>query len=146
LSDKQPCKVCTDAKTSVQTNQLVAYAHSGCPLTRNEVGRASWGFLHTLAAYYPDRPSLTQQEEMRHFLVSFSRLYPCGYCADRTIEELERNPPRTDSRPHLALWLCSVHNEVNDRLGKPLFDCQIDKLDIRWRHGHNHSCDIPIQR
>lgn len=42
-----------------------------------------------------------------------------------------RNPPRrvfkqrlqTSSRKSASLWLCSVHNMVNTRLGKPEFDC-----------------------
>ena len=70
---------------------------------------------------------------MSQFLSSYAALYPCGYCADRTLEELQRNPPRTSSQRALSVWLCEVHNEVNERLHKPLFDCS--RTDERWKTG-----------
>eukprot|EP00037_Helgoeca_nana_P015602 m.146230 g.146230 ORF g.146230 m.146230 type:complete len:56 (+) comp23095_c0_seq1:451-618(+) len=30
---------------------------------------------------------------------------------------------------------CGAHNEVNERLGKPIFDCNIEMLDQRWLDG-----------
>lgn len=35
--------------------------------------------------------------------------------------------------PDFATWMCEVHNEVNDRMGKPLFDCAT--VEERWRTG-----------
>ena len=85
-----------------------AYSHSSCPLNRAELGRASWAYLHTLAAYYPTSPSPSQQSTMSQFLSSYAALYPCGYCADRTVEELTRNPPRVGSQGELSVWMCEV--------------------------------------
>lgn len=107
--------------------------HSGCPLTRKEVGRAAWAFLHTVAAYYPDTPTKSYQEDMKSFILAYARFYPCGYCADTTSQEMIRNPPRLETRKEFQLWMCEIHNEVNDRLGKPIFDCT--KVDERWRTG-----------
>ena len=28
------------------------------------------------------------------------------------------------------------HNLVNEKLGKPKYDCSLSKLDERWRDGH----------
>lgn len=36
---------------------------------------------------------------------------------------LEKYPPQTSSRNAAAGWGCLVHNEVNRRLKKELFDC-----------------------
>ena len=115
-----------------------AYSHSSCPLNRAELGRASWAYLHTLAAYYPTSPSPSQQSTMSQFLSSYAALYPCGYCADRTVEELTRNPPRVGSQGELSVWMCEVHNEVNERLNKPTFDCT--RTHERWKTGDPAAC------
>ena len=77
---------------------------------------------------------------MSSFLASYMRLYPCGYCADRTLEELQRNPPRTSSQAELSLWMCEVHNEVNERINKPRFDCSLTRE--RWKTG-SADCNPP---
>lgn len=64
-----------------------AYMHSGCKLNRRELGRAAWGYLHTMAAYYPERPTPRQQENMRTYLeltvrsqscFAIARVFCCG--------------------------------------------------------------------
>ena len=124
---------------SPSTPPCYAYSHSSCPLNRAELGRASWAYLHTLAAYYPTSPTPSQQSTMAQFLSSYASLYPCGYCADRTVEELTRNPPRVGGQRELAVWMCEVHNEVNERLNKPTFDCS--RTHERWKTGDPHDCN-----
>ena len=46
-------------------------------------------------------------------------------------EEIIRDPPETKSRDTLSQWMCNLHNKVNERLGKPLFNC--DNVYKRWR-------------
>jgi FAD-linked sulfhydryl oxidase len=132
-----PALICSDWGAQ----RAVAYMHSGCPLNRREVGRATWAYLHTMAAYYPERPSERQQKDMSQFMYTMAEFFPCGYCADKTVEELQKNPPRTASQAELAIWLCHVHNEVNERMGKPAFPCTIEGLRARWKTGPaNGSC------
>ena len=56
------------------------------------------------------------------------------------ITRMNANPPLTRDRSVFSQWMCSMHNEVNVRLGKPVFDCS--KVDERWLHGwKDGSCD-----
>lgn len=104
-----------------------------CPPDREILGRATWTFLHTMAAYYPDQPSVQEQSTMKSLLSSFSQFYPCGHCAEHLRQEMKVDPPKVETRKELAWWMCGMHNKVNEMLGKEIFDCQ--KLDERWRDG-----------
>lgn len=111
-----------------------------CPPDVEQLGRATWTFLHTTAAYYPEKPTPTQRANMLMLLGSLSILYPCGWCAKDFGESMEKTKPDVSGRTGLSRWLCERHNEVNDKLGKKKFDCA--KVDERWKDGPSDgSCD-----
>ncbi|KAF8910833.1 ERV/ALR sulfhydryl oxidase domain-containing protein [Mucidula mucida] len=87
------------------------------------LGRATWKLLHTITLRFPEKPTQDEREALNSYFHLLSRLYPCGECAAEFQKLLKRLPPQTSSRRSAALWLCSLHNEVNQRLGKPHFDC-----------------------
>ena len=66
---------------------------------------------------------MDEQEALRQYVYLFQRLYPCGECAEHFGKLLEKFPPQVSSRSAAAAWGCHVHNEVNKRLKKELFDC-----------------------
>jgi FAD-linked sulfhydryl oxidase len=47
---------------------------------------------------------------------------------------------RAKSRKDLCVWLCEQHNLVNKKLGKPIFKCDMNTLDERWRKSKNPKC------
>lgn len=111
-----------------------------CPPDVEALGRATWTFLHTTAAYYPDSPTPKQRAHMLQLLHALPQLYPCSHCADDLGERIKRRPPDVRSRVALAAWLCATHNDVNVLLGKPTFDCA--RVDERWKDGpKDGSCD-----
>ena len=159
--DGKPCKICTafrnwkppgtsKAKKAVAAGTaaattVVATADTNtrpanCPPDVEDLGRATWTFLHTTAAYYPEKPTPTQRASMLSLLKSLPTLYPCGHCASHLGENMKENPPKVGSRFELSRWLCERHNDVNIRLGKEKFDCT--KVDERWKDGPSDgSCD-----
>lgn len=53
---------------------------------------------------------------------------------------LKIDPPKVESQEALSQWLCRMHNKVNVKLGKEIFDCK--KINERWRDGWlDGSCD-----
>ncbi|KAF8586470.1 hypothetical protein K439DRAFT_954478 [Ramaria rubella] len=154
--DGKPCKICTafrswrPPKTEHPQSSSAANPTAipppepshpeTCPPDVEQLGRATWTFLHTTAAYYPERPNPLQMRHMRSLLASLPTLYPCGHCASHLGESIKENPPDVTGRVGLSRWLCARHNEVNERLGKDVFDCA--KTDERWKEGPaDGSCD-----
>lgn len=151
----KPCRACADftqwaqmqgktaAKTAAKSGVNKTSAEKECPLSRDQLGRNTWSLLHTMAAYYPKEPTAGQQKDMMQFIDSFSRLYPCEHCAQDFQKDIKSDPPQTQSQRELSQWLCRIHNKVNQKLGKTLFDC--NRVDERWLNGWSDgSCDWVI--
>ena len=71
---------------------------------------------------------------------TLAEFYPCTWCASDFQESIQKSPVRATSRNDLCLWLCDQHNQVNQKLGKPLFECKMETLDERWRKSSNPKC------
>ncbi|KAI8954122.1 ERV/ALR sulfhydryl oxidase domain-containing protein [Xylaria longipes] len=88
-----------------------------------ELGRASWKLFHTMMARFPEKPTEEDSLALKTYIKLFARLYPCGDCASHFQQLLKKFPPQIGSRNAAAGWACHVHNQVNERLKKPIFDC-----------------------
>ncbi|PVV03832.1 hypothetical protein BB560_001677 [Smittium megazygosporum] len=129
--------------SAVLKNTSLPKAYYDCPPDSMELGRNTWSFLHTMAAYYPDSPSTFEKANMKTFLDSFSWVYPCGGCAEHLRKHIKKYPPDVSDAEKLSKWLCNTHNEVNVALGKPKFDCS--KVFERWRDGPKDGrCDYAM--
>ncbi len=107
-------------------------------LSREELGRHSWALLHSIAASYPSIPNESEVKSLNNFIHSFSEVYACKICSKHFKEMLVRKPVRAKSREELVYYLCDLHNEVNRRLGKAVYDCR-KAFDI-W--GGDCGCEV----
>lgn len=98
-----------------------------------KLGAASWTFLHSMAAKYPNMPTEEEKQDMTEFLKLFSHVYPCTWCASDFEKYITKHSPRVESKEELSRWLCEAHNHVNTKLGKPKFNCNFWRQ--RWKDG-----------
>lgn len=108
-----------------------------CPPDSKELGRSTWTFLHTTAAYLPETPTEQEKHQFSSLLTAVSHLYPCRNCADHLQAYLQVNPIPLQSKASISQWLCTFHNEVNSMLGKEKFEC--NKIEERWKSGPSDS-------
>lgn len=90
---------------------------------KQELGRAAWKVFHTTLARFPKKPTPDEREALSSYIHLSARLYPCGECATHFRLILQQYPPQTSSRDAASQWGCFIHNLVNQRLGKEVFDC-----------------------
>ena len=58
----------------------------------------------------------------------------------------ESDPPAVENNETLSMWVCERHNYVNKWLGKPIFDCDFQNLEKRWRTGYEQCKEIPKEQ
>ncbi|GMY38661.1 FAD-linked sulfhydryl oxidase ERV1 [Fagus crenata] len=132
----------TDSAAPLQPQHILIKGKSVAPVTKEELGRATWTFLHTLAAQYPDNPTRQQKKDVKELMAILSRMYPCKECADHFKEVMRANPVESGSHTEFSQWLCHVHNVVNRSLGKLVFPC--GRVDARWGklECEQRACDL----
>ncbi|GJP49413.1 hypothetical protein CLOM_g8622 [Closterium sp. NIES-68] len=117
-------------------------AQEAGPATKEELGRATWTFLHTLAAQFPEKPSKQQQKDAKEFVTLLARVYPCKICSYHFQKIVKANPPQAGSRGELEQYMCRLHNIVNRSLKKPEFPCK--RVSSRWGslECEDNACEV----
>lgn len=129
------------ANTNDDDDAATATTTVECPPDSGRLGRGTWNLLHSVAAWYPDRPSEDDRTAARNLVAALARFYPCTYCAEDFRSNVNDNPVKTASREELSQWLCEQHNVVNEKLGKKRFPCDMKSLDERWRISSHPVCN-----
>eukprot|EP00924_Labyrinthula_sp_SR-Ha-C_P012588 snap_masked-scaffold_10-processed-gene-11.40-mRNA-1 protein AED:0.02 eAED:0.02 QI:0/0/0/1/1/1/2/0/144 len=127
------CKSKLDMFKSMQSAYNKKQQKEECPASTEELGRATWTFLHSTAAYFPDKPTRDEQQLAQELMKSVAKFYPCNFCRNRFQKDVEEHPINTSSRESFSKDLCYHHNIVNKMLGKKVFEYK------RWRK--NEDCE-----
>uniref|UniRef100_A0A7S2SM51 Sulfhydryl oxidase n=1 Tax=Mucochytrium quahogii TaxID=96639 RepID=A0A7S2SM51_9STRA len=137
--------VCDDKKDMFFSMMAGKSGKSGkkkeCPLNRAQLGKSTWEFLHTTAAYYPDDPSEDEKKAAEGLINGLATLYACQHCREHLKQHVDEHPPDVSSRVAFSKWLCETHNIVNKVLDKPQFDCSDASIQRRWRTGCRGGTD-----
>ncbi|PFH32299.1 Erv1 / Alr family protein [Besnoitia besnoiti] len=130
-AEETPAPASTASACPCGTAQSAGTKKPAAPLSppnREQIGRASWRVLHSMAARYPEVPNSRQVLEAAAWIFAFSALYPCQICRLEFFPILRQLPPRLDSRNAFVLWACAAHNRVNEDISAPRFACSLDVL------------------
>ena len=81
-------------------------------------GPILWNTMHIISLGYPDEPTSETQSAASSFYRSLASLIPCPVCRDHYADIIKQMPPATESKKALVEWVWTVHNQVNQQLGK----------------------------
>ena len=131
-----------DSTTALPVATDASQLPKDCPPDVERLGRHTWTLLHTLTATYPEKPTTSDRVNAGNFVRALSKIYPCEVCRDdfqdwlgQPGNEVER---ALGGREMFGRWACASHNAVNEKLGKPTFDC--NQWWQRWGEGPRDKC------
>ena len=114
--------------TSSPAATIINERRTDCPLDKEDLGRNTWGFLHSMAAYFPETPTLKDQTDMKSFINIFAKFYPCEWCAYHLRER----------------WMCTIFmapSETSYRDPDVKFSSRLKKSSSKLTFLVEHICD-----
>ena len=102
-----------------------------------ELGSSTWKLLHTLVENLPQHPSPIDKRRLLSLFHALESLFPHEESKEtwRLVSFTSSAPDlnvATQSRDHLAAWLCGFHNDVNAWLSKPPRSCEPKALSASY--------------
>eukprot|EP00761_Pharyngomonas_kirbyi_P014684 gb/GECH01014714.1/.p1 GENE.gb/GECH01014714.1/~~gb/GECH01014714.1/.p1 ORF type:complete len:165 (+),score=30.97 gb/GECH01014714.1/:1-495(+) len=128
--------------------QKILGFHRQRSITKDEIGHATWTMLHSMASSLDDNVDQNTAKQIISFISSIPNLFPCEICGQHFQDDVLPSislPDPSDARfrEKLVIALCSMHNQVNERLHKPQVSCVLQELDQRWRLSNNgEGCPV----
>lgn len=73
---------------------------------------------------------------MAQFIHGFSYTYPCNWCAYHMRLYLKDHLPDVRDKFSVTQFFCELHNNVNEHLNKPQYNCDPMHVLKRWHPGY----------
>ena len=97
-------------------------------------GPLGWMTLHSIATSYPEVPSPAERQLVSTWLDLFRDTITCPYCKDHFTDMLaayrRQYPNMLDSRQSFTVATFRMHNSVNRRLNKPIYNSVEECMSI----------------
>jgi hypothetical protein len=93
-------------------------------------GPLGWMTLHSVSTLYPEQPTQAEKTLVSTWIDMFRDTITCVHCRSHFTEMLaaykKQYPNMLNSRQDFAIAVFRMHNNVNKRLSKPIYD-SVDK-------------------
>lgn len=114
-----------------KNNTMLKKKGMGKYVTKEIVGQSLWTYLHTSVAN--KRINDDGLGIIANFVDNIQFTHPCLDCSSDFLSVLSVHPrPLILSRESVSIWICNLHNEINKRIGKDSFSCDLNVLDDFW--------------
>jgi hypothetical protein len=80
-----------------------------------------WFFIHTIGFAYPNKPNETLKKKYHSFIQDLPLFIPDSQISSDFADMLDKYPVKSylDSRDSFIKWINYIHNQINEKLGKP---------------------------
>lgn len=101
------------------------------PLAKEKITPAVWSILHNYSALKvkdpanPRRLKAMERSKFRLMLNETIESISCDECKVHAKEYIKSNPPNVKTDLDMFKYTCDFHNNVNTKLGKPTYDCNL---------------------
>lgn len=106
-------------------------------------GPLGWMTLHSVSTSYPENPTPAEKQLVSSWLDLFRDSITCHHCKDHFGSTLQnyraRFPNFLNSRQDFAMFAFRVHNAVNARLHKPVYQTLAECMEILRNNIKNRS-------
>lgn len=99
-------------------------------------GPAAWHFIHTISFNYPVKPTASEKNKYREFILNLENILPCGKCRKNLNKNFKKLPLKIEhmaSRHAFSHYVYNLHELINTMLGK---NSHLSYDDVRDRYEH----------
>lgn len=119
---------------------------SGDGMLTSVWGPGMWHVLHTMSFNYPVKPTDSDKENYRNYVLSLRHVLPCGKCRKNLHDNFKKLPLKMkhmESRDTFSKYIYDLHELINSMLGKT---SGLTYETIRERYEHFRArCSISFK-
>ena len=120
--------------------------NSGDGMLTSVWGPGMWHVLHTMSFNYPVKPTNSDKENYKNYVLSLRHVLPCGKCRKNLRDNFKKLPLKMkhmESRYTFSRYIYDLHELINSMLGKT---SGLTYEMIRERYEHFRArCSISLK-
>ena len=102
-------------------------------------GPSLWHFLHSMSFNYPVKPTTSDKQHYKKFIINLQNVLPCRHCRENLKRNFKTHPLNIidlKNRDAFSRYIYNLHETINKMLGKK---SGLTYNDVRERYEHFRS-------